>query len=415
MTMRLPTISQFKNQMHLMSTQYDKVAELRVQMATGKKLQSSSDDPVLASQIQSIEAYIERLNSYEVNTSFAKSRMTLSTTAMAEGSDLVLQAQDLLVQAQNDILADTDRSAIAVQLQGILDSMMAVANTQDASGEYIFNGFQAKVQAYIQIDDTFQYQGSYNGYSVAISEQTDIQYSESGYAVFGDIKSGNGSFSVASDTVNNTGTGVLNPVTITGAVVEDDYTLTMVTNGAGDLAYQVVGAVTGQVIPAPPLAIPTDAPEFVAGGTITFNGITTTLNGSPDLGDTFTINQSTPQSVFQTMQNIIDALNTSTTTTKSRADRNQILFEQASSLTGAFSHIVEQTSILGERAAILSIQTERNASAVIDQKIFLQTIADVDLAEVVSDLTLQLTALEMTQQSYTKIQALFSQLLQQQI
>ncbi len=73
------------------------------------------------------------------------------------------------------------------------------------------------------------------------------------------------------------------------AYVADNYTLTFVTNGAGKLAYQIVGASSGQVIPAPPATIPTDAPEYVIGEDISFNGLSINIKGTPQVGDTFQI------------------------------------------------------------------------------------------------------------------------------
>lgn len=415
MTLRLPTISQFKSQMDTMSRQYDTVSKLQIQVSTGKKIQQSSDDPLLASRIQSVDDYMERLDSYDINTSLAKNRLELSSNAIEKSSNLCSKASQLILQAQSGTMNDDDREAIALQLTGILHSLMAAANTKDTDGEYIFSGFQTDTQAYLETGGTFQYQGSFDGYSIAISDQTQLLYGQSGFDVFGNIKSGNGSFSVASDTVNNTGTGVLLPVTLSGTPTMDDYTLTMVTNSSGQLAYQVVGATSGQVIPALPLLIPDDAPQYVAGTSITFNGLTTTLSGDPAVGDTFTIQQSTPQSVFQTLQNAINALNTPTTSLKDTADRNQILFEQASSLEEAFDHLVDQAADLGTRSNILTQQTDFNQERKLEQQIILTSLSDVDLVQAVSNLSLQLTSLEMTQQSYSKIQELFSELMRKQI
>lgn len=395
-----------------MSQQYHQVSTLQTQVSTGKKLQKSSDDPTLGSRIKSVEDYITRLDSYATNTALANGRLSLLDKTLQQEIDLTIKAKELVLNAQNGTLNDKNRGDIATQLSGVLASMLNLANSQDGNGDYLFNGFQASKPPYIQTSTGFKYQGSYDGNSIAISDQTQVQHSDSGFAIFGDIRTGNGSFSVASDSAN-TGTGVLQPVTILdgNGVVEDDYTLTVVTNGSGQLAYEIIGLNSGQVIPAPPLTLPADAPEYKPGGEITFNGIATRLNGEPAVGDTFTIKQSHSQNIFQTLQNIIDTLKTPHTSLKSQADMTQVLLEQSSTLSGSLNHLVNQLTSVGDRKKMVEDQIKLNKDRSLDQQVILGSLSEVDMAEAISGLTQQLTALNMSQQSYTKVQEIFSQLM----
>lgn len=416
MSMRLPTISQFKTQVDQMSKQYERVATLQLQVATGKKIQQSSDDPTIASHVKSVEDYIDKLKSYEINTTLAKNRLTTSSSILQESVDLTTKAKGLMVRAQNGTMSDEDRANIARELSDVLGKMANLANTQDGNGEYIFNGFQANKPAYAQTNGVYQYQGSYDGNYISISDQRQVQYSDSGFSIFGNIKSGTGVFSVSADSVNNTGGGVLQPVSVVNSsnFIHDDYTLTMVTNSAGQLAYQVIGASSGQVIPAPPLLSPDDAPEYVDGATITFNGITTQLDGAPNSGDTFAINQSASQSIFQTLQNVIDALNTPSTSVKAKADMKQVLSEETAALNGALNHLIDKEMNVAERLKAVDDQIKQNTNKSVEQQIILSSFADVDMTQAISNLTQQLTALEMSQQSYTKLQEIFSQLMREQ-
>lgn len=415
MTVRLPTISQFKTQLNHMSQQYHHVSKLQNQVASGKKIEQSSDDPTLASRIKSVQDYIDRLDAYSINTTLADNRLTLLDTTLQEQVDLTIKAKELILRSQNGTLNDNDRAGIAAQLSGILGQMVNLANTQDGNGEYIFNGFNANTPPFVKNGNTYVYQGSYEGNFIKISDQKQVQYSDSGFALFGDIKSGNGAFSVAADA-NNAGTGVLQSAKITdsNSITEDNYTLTVVTNSSGQLAYEIIGLSSGQVIPAPPLAAPMDAPAYVPGSTIHFNGISVQLNGTPEVGDKFTINQSHSQNIFQTIQNAIDALKTPITTPKTQADMEQILVEQATSLTGSLEHLVTQLASIGERRKIVEDQIKLNQDMSISQQAILSSLADVDMVKAISDLTQQLTALDMSQQSYMKMQEIFTQLLREQ-
>lgn len=415
MSMRLPTISQFKAQVAQMTQQYARITTLQTQIATGKKLQQSSDDPLLASRIKSITDYIERLDGYEINTTLAENRLSIASSAIQQSVDLGMKAQELLIRAQNGTMNNNDRQNIALELQGILSRFVAVANTQDSNGEYIFNGFLVGSSAYTQQGSQFQYQGSYQGYSIPIGDQAEVLYNDSGFRVFGEIKSGNGFYSVVSDIANNTGTGVIDPVTVlnTASTIPEDYTVTMVTNASGKVGYQVVGSISGQVIPALPLTLPADAPEYVAGADIVFNGISTRISGAVGQGDTFSIKQSVSQSIFQTLQNAIDVLKTPVVSDKNRADLTQVMGEQSSSLSTALSHLISQLTEAGDRAKTIDDQIKINKNKSIDEQVLLSALANADLTRSISDLSQQLTSLNITQQSYLKIQETFAQLLRQ--
>jgi flagellar hook-associated protein 3 FlgL len=410
MSVRMPVLTQFKTQLDEMSRQYDRASNLQIKVASGKKLQSSSDDPLLASKIQSVQEYVDRLSAYDSNSILAKNRISLACSVMQRSNELCIKAQELVVQAQNSSLNDSDRATIALSLTSILDSMSSIANTQDADGSYIFNGF-ANGPAFAQVAGQYQYQGTYEGASIAIADKVHVLYNESGAAIFGNIPSGSGQFSVSA-SANNSGSGILESVTSSNAnIVRDDYNVTMLTNQAGQLAYQVTDVTTGQVLI--PVA-PADAPAYVAGNAVIFNGLSIQLNGEPKVGDQFMVTPSKPQSVFQTLQNVIAALKTPLISSATSAQVHQQLIEQSSSLKGALNHLVDQTTRFGERAKQIDLQININADTTLQQRSYLSALADVDLPEVISSLSLQLTSLEMSQQSYSKIHEFFSQLMSRQ-
>ena len=69
-------------------------------------------------------------------------------------------------------------------------------------------------------------------------------------------------------------------------------------NSASELAYTVVGATTGQIIPALPGAVPADAPAYVDGSTISFSGVEIAINGTPQVGDDFQVVPSGGETLF---------------------------------------------------------------------------------------------------------------------
>lgn len=414
MTMRLPTIAQFKNEVAQMAKQHEKVSILQAQVSSGKKLLKSSDDPLTASRVGNVTDYIDRIKSYEVNTTLAENRLLMVNSSLQQGIDLSSRAQELVVRAQSETLNNRDRQNIAEELRAVLERMVMVANTQDSHGEYIYNGFQVSTPAYSLVGGEYHYQGGYEGYSIEIGEGTQVLYNDSGFQVFGNIKSGNGFYSVAADALNNTGTGYLNSVSVQNSQdssAVDDYSIKMVMNASGKLGYQILGKTHGQVVPLPPLILPDDAPEYVVGSTITFNGISVILNGQPEAGDTFKITPSKVQNVFKTLQNLIDALNAPVASEADKAILKQTLVEESESFAQASDHLIIQLTNAGNRAKMIDDQAQLNKNQIIDEQIILSRLSDVDMTQSISELTQRLTSLNIMQQSYLKIQETFIQLL----
>lgn len=411
--MRLPTVSQFKNEMSTMSNQFNRIQDLQTQVTTGKKLQHSSDDPLLADRINTVSDFVQTVKGYQLNTTLAESRVSLASSNMKQSVNEVDRVRELIQRAQNDTLSNTDRRNIALELQGHLDNLLEVANARDSNGEYIFSGINIHGSAYVNQGGSYVYRGGQEVTRIAIGVQNTVPFNDSGFEIFGNIKSGNGLFTLSADNINNTGNSV---VTTGGALqnvayVPDNYTITFVTNSAGNMAWQVTGQVAGQVIPEPPQMAPADAPEFQANTEIAFKGVNLQFSGQPQTGDVFFVEQSKTQNIFDTLQGVINTLNTPATSAQEKAHLHQSLVEQSSSFRQVANHLNGFVTELANRQTFIDDQSNFSSNILMEQKILLGKLSDVDITEVISDLTQRLTTLEITQQSYLKIQDTLNRLL----
>lgn len=411
--MRLPTVNQYKNEMGNLSRQYDRIQNLQTQVTTGKQLQNASEDPLLADRINAVSDYVQNVKGYQLNATLADSRASLASSNIQQSINEVGRIRELIQTAQSDTLNSTDRKNIALELQGHLDNLLQVANARESNGEYIFSGINVHGAAYANQAGRYVYQGGQEITRVAINEQNTVAYNDSGFEIFGNIKTGNGLYTLASDAVNNTGTGVM---TSGGslqnvAYVPDNYTIKFVTNSSGNVAYQIIGLASGQIIPALPLIAPDDAPYFFPNTDIAFNGINVHFSGQPAAGDTFMVEQSTTQNIFNTLQDIINVLNTPTTTDRERANFHQAIGDQSSSFRQVANHLNGFMTELANRQNTISDQVGFSNNILMEQKVLLGRLSDADITEVISDLTQRLTTLEITQQSYLKIQDTLNRLL----
>lgn len=414
MSMRIPTLSQFRHQADMITKQFDKMRNLQQQIYSGKKIINPSDDPVLASQVRSTEDAIAQLQSYDKNGTLAHARTQYFQTSAQSAVGLMSDVQRLLLQVQ-DTTNPSDKANIAKQLQGDLTNLLNIANTRDPNGEYIFGGYNTNMSPYIQSGGTYQYQGGYDVTMIDVSPTAQALYNESGFNVFGNIPLGNGVFTVSASN-SNTGTASTSAGTTAtnGTYVPDTYTISFVTNSAGKLAYQVVGASTGQVIPPPPTVSPAGAPAYVPGSgssgmDITFNGITINIGGGmPNVGDSFQIQPTTKQNVFNTIQNVIDTLQNPP---NNKGMFDQIMKQANASFTQVSKSFIAYQSDVGTRSVNIDNQISANKQLINYQTVVLSDLQDADMADVFSQLAQQSLALQATQEGYLKIQETFSQLL----
>jgi len=409
--MRIPTFGQYQQEASLISKEFDRLSSLLHQAETGKKILKSSDDPVLANQVKSKKTFIDTLQSYFENGVVAQSRSTTVNTSLQNAISISSQIQTLIKKAESGTLNDTDRAGIAKELEGHLANLVNIANTKDSNGGFIFSGSNSTSPAYVQVNDMFQYQGSMDSLMINIAPNVSAMFSDSGYNIFSNIYQGNGVFTVNAGS-GNTGTASTTPGSVnTSTYVPDTYTMTFVTNSAGKLAYQIVGATSGQVVPPPPATVPADALEYVAGSDVTFQGITFNVNGGPQVGDTFQVKPSTKENVFNSLQNMITLLKKPVGNSGSF---NQAITQADASFTQILNHLTTYQSESGTQAAAINAQINTNTSILTNQTVTLSNLENADITAVYSALSQQSLVLQATQAGYLKMQEVLTQILQMQ-
>lgn len=410
--MRVPTYTQFKDQITTVNRQYNDIDMLREKINSGKKISQSSEDPILAIGIKSAQDYIEKIGSYESVTLSAQNRVSLIETSTKGVLAAVQRASELIHAAQSDTANETDRKNIAKELEGLLNTLVSYSNTRDSSGSYIFAGINSNTEAFIKQGEKYVYNGSLTNSEIQISPETNVIYGESGQSVFGDIKLGNGVFTIQANSAN-TGTAETSSGSLYDQTnyIEDTYTITFVTNSAGKIAYQIIGADSGQVIPPSPATLPDDAPEYVAGDRIQFNGLQIDIKGSPSVSDEFIIAPSEKQNVLDTMKDLISILKEPIVSDSDKAKYHQKIGQMNSSFSEIANHFTKYISEVGYRASAIDNQIEFNKQSLTTQKVILGKMQDADLYELIPKLTQQMTGMEVTQQCYIKLNDFFSSLL----
>ncbi len=395
--MRLSTQQFFQQNITNMQERLVKLNEYQTQIASGKRILAPSDDPAAASRVLEINNSINATVQFQENAGIATSRLEQEEGVLSGATQTLQRVRELVLQGRNATLTASDRGFLASEVRIRLDELLGMANTRSSNGEYIFAGNQAKTQAFTQdASGTVNYNGDQGQRQLQISADRQIADGDNGREVFVGIRNGNGTFSTAANNAN-TGTARISAgsVLTPGSYQPDQFEIRFTSGNSFD----VVNVTTATTVAA---AQPyTDSASITA-----IPGIEVALNGAPAAGDVFTINPSASQSMFATLGNIIAGLTGNQGSTGDNALFQQQMDNALVDIDQSIEKLLEVRASIGARLKAVDSQIEVNDEFQFQMKSVRSQLEDADLAEVISQLTLESTALQAVQQSFVKTQEL---------
>lgn len=172
------------------------VTKIQEQMATGKKVLSPADDPVAATAILQLNQELARTEQYKKNIDVAENSLNLEEASLQTIVDLVQRMREIAVSAGNTgVLTSADYKALAAEVDTRINELMNLQNTRNASGQYIFAGYQGEVKPFESDGGgNFSYHGDEGQLRLQASASVNVPVSDSGKKVFVDIPSGHNTF-----------------------------------------------------------------------------------------------------------------------------------------------------------------------------------------------------------------------------
>jgi flagellar hook-associated protein 3 FlgL len=376
-----------------MQASQQRLVETQTQIATGRRINAPSDDPLGAARIAELDSAISRVSQYQDNGDLARSRLTLEEETLISIVENLQRTAELAVQANNATLSDFDRAAIGQEIRQRFDSVLALANTVDEAGRYVFAGFSEQTRPFTETPAGVTYNGDQGQRSLQVGAERFVAITDAGSEIFQRIPNGNGDIVLAADPAN-AGTGVLGAGTVidTSVYVPDTYTVTFTAPDTFDVT-DGGGAVVASGI-------------YTSGQAIAFGGLQVELDGTPAAGDSFTVTPSTSQDMFATLARLVSATGQTTSGAADRAAVNNAIGQLLPEISQAIDHLIGVRAEVGSRLRSIEDETALNDGYSLNLTQTLSQIRDLDYAEAISLLSQQLLGLEASQQSYTRLQGL---------
>lgn len=369
------------------------------QISTGKRVNRPSDDPVAAARILKLNQEVKRIETYERNANLADNRLKQEESTLASAVDIIQRVRELTVQAGNGSLSPNDRQSISAELKERLGQLANVANSRDASGEYIFSGYQGSTPAFARNESgAWVYQGDEGQRVLEIDDGVTVPISDHGKGIFVDVPAAVFVKESASADGYISGLELIDTGELSAAFPPgtrpDDIVLSV--NAAGEIEAEDLNGNAITVTPA----------GAQVGDEIDVAGIRLTISDAVP-GDTFELGVSDKQSIFGTIEKLIAGLEgIDKATPRSSAEFDALIGESLANLdSGQESIILKQTELGGRLNAVESTTAFLEDSGLYTNEIRSQ-LQDVDYAEAISTLSFQSFILQASQQSFAQISRL---------
>lgn len=139
--MRITNNMLVNNMMYNMGNNLERLDRIQQMLATGKKIATPSDDPIVASRALKMRTDVAEIQQYQKNVDDANSWMQITESTISNMSDLLHRARELAIQAANGSITSEDSQKIAAEIEQIKGQLIQLANTT-YGGRYIFSGFK---------------------------------------------------------------------------------------------------------------------------------------------------------------------------------------------------------------------------------------------------------------------------------
>ena len=162
------------------------LASLQQQISTGLRIHKPSDDPANVVALITNHASVAKVDVDLANINIARGKLNQSVFQLTAARDALSRAR---TRAQDGVQSAEPKS-LAIEVQGILDLMLQIANAADG-GHPLFGGTSSALQPFMVTDtDTagrpasVQYEGAHDRASIVIGTNMTVDTLYSGAEVF---------------------------------------------------------------------------------------------------------------------------------------------------------------------------------------------------------------------------------------
>jgi len=391
--MRVSTANRYEAAVDSLQRRQRDMAEAQTAMTNGKRINKPSDDPTGAARAERAHIANERITSEQRLVDASRNAMVLAESALGQASELMQSARETLVSAGNGSYSAKERAAQANQLSQLRSQLLALANQGNGAGGFLFGGQGATAVPFLDTPTGVQPAGA--GGQTLLSSSEQLPSTVDGQSIWLAARSGNGVFVSAAES-SNTGTGWIDAGTVTNPGE--------LTGASYSIEFGEVNGVVSYSVLADGLPTSLDGVPYRAGASITVDGMSLHIKGSPVAGDRFTVTPSTSDlDAFEALDRAIATLK------DPNANPGQVSQAVNSGMRDVDSVMGHLQAARAETGAVLTRLDSidgRNQDRALWARSVQADAEDLDMVQAISTFQNQQSGYQAALQSYAMVQRL---------
>lgn len=396
---RLGTANAYDNTLSNLTTRQNNLANLQESLSSGKKVTTPSDDPTGAAQSERALNRLARIATDQRALETQRNSISSAESTLGDITEAMQQVRELVVSAGNASFSAADRKTVALQITGLRERILTLANAQDSNGQPLFAALGSALKpisgpASTAPDYTFEgLPGSAAAGTYAIASTLD---GESAFML-----------QPGRDAVYNVKTS--NPALTTDPVSKSNATAPNGSSYAINITGFAGGTVNYTITETPTPATPAATAPATGFATWTATqgftiaempGLSLHVKGTPAIGNTLNVDPNT--SVFATIDKAVTDIGSATSSGAASQAVTQALHNIDVSMA-RISAIRGQAGDLLNRADSITATNDKRS---IEQEANRSRAEDIDMMQGISDFQKQQTGYQAALQSYAQIQKL---------
>lgn len=365
------------------------------QLSSGKQVNTAADDPVANIAIENLKQQSAMLGQYEANINLANNRLKQEEPHLSSYETLVMSIRDTMLEANDGSLSADSRKVHADDLKSQFDALVALANSQDESGNYIFSGTASNTKPFVDAGGTVNYAGNSGQRTAMVSDGIEVITNDPGDEVFMGVRIAAGDYQADYANATMDGKFFVEKAEIVDPTQnpQSDYRFNFVDDGAGNVAYEITDS-TGTLRTPVPVAFDPTQP-------IVIDGIEFTFSGEPKIGDELVLNEQKTSDPFTIINRTIELLENESglSANQVQAEYGQLLGD----LTEVFNHATGVRAEVGNRMKSLDTYEAQHSDMKLVSESVKSSLEDLDYASAISEFERQNLAMNALTETFGKV------------
>lgn len=374
--MRITTPTYFNTALTGIEKQQSVLSGLTQELASGKKVNSPSDNATAFASAQRLQAHVQSLNQYATDNSNLTNQLGLASQTLSQSLTVIDSVRSIALQAGNGTANSQDRAALAKQVESARTQLLGLANTKAGNGAYVFGGSRGQAAPFFKkANGTVEYRGDGAGQQTHTAQNQSVNSLLTG-SVFAESYNGNGYGQISAAAANaGSGTAVLNGITNQAAATSFRESATPY-----NISFRTVSGNLNYVVKQAGTTVTSGA--YQQGMALNLDGISVKLNGTPKAGDTFTLSPSQHQSIFNTLDSLVSALQQPVNTAAQNAQNAQRINSVLSSLSQSQTSVLSLQSTVGVAMRAITDANSTNATQKNNDQSAISSAVDANVPKV---------------------------------